>query len=92
MTNYLKKSVLVLFDDISNDKMFPKSKESTGMLSSIANWCERIASGVIAMSIISVAAILFSQQFWGFFYDRFFTASSTEVINTIDLQEQVQNC
>jgi len=87
MTNYLKKSVLVLFDDVSNDKLFPKSKKSTGMFSRIVSWCERIASGVFAMSIISVAAILFSQQFWGFFYDRFFSVSSTEVVNTIELQE-----
>jgi hypothetical protein len=44
------------------------------------------------MSIISIAALLFTQQFWGFFCDRFFSASSTEVINTIDLQEKGQNC
>jgi len=87
MANYLKKSVLVLFDEVPNNKLFPKSKMSSGIFSGIVSWCERIASGVIAMSIISVAALLFSQQFWGFFYERFFAASSTEVINAIDLQE-----
>jgi hypothetical protein len=67
MANYLKKSMLVLFDAVPNEKLFTKSKLSTGMFSSIVSWCERIVSGVIAMSIISIAALLFSQQFWVFF-------------------------
>jgi len=55
--------------------------------SCIVSWGERIASGVIAMSIIGIATLLFSQQFWGFFCDRFVPASSADVINTIDAQE-----
>jgi len=55
--------------------------------SCIVSWGERIASGVIAMSIISIAALLFTQQFWGFFCERFFSATSTEVTNSIDLLE-----
>ena len=52
--------------------------------SCIKSWGERIASGIVAMSIISIAALLFTQQFWGFFCDRFFSTASTEVTNTID--------
>ena len=42
--------------------------------SGIVSWGERIANGVIAMSIISIAALMFSQQFWRFFCDRIFSS------------------
>ena len=84
MANNIKKSMPVLFEAVPKDNVFTKSKLSTGINSYIVPWCERIANGILAMSIISIAAILFTQQFWGFFCDRFFSASSTEVSNIID--------